>query len=154
MLPALASVEDFTARLGRDLADTTEAARVQALLEDASVLVRQAAGLTWVDENGDLVEDVPDVAVMVTLAAARRAFDNPSGVAAKSVDDVSITFSRGSGLYLLDEEKTLLAGLGGGRSGLWTISTTRGDGDTDRYLDVVGWDGAPSEPIPFLPPGA
>jgi hypothetical protein len=150
MLPALASAEDFADRLGRPLTEA-EATQVAALLEDASTLVRLAAGVTWVEDD-ELVDDIPDAAVLVTLNAARRAFDNPQGISQKTVDDVSVSYGRTTqgGLYLTAEEKAILSGLTGGRQGLWTLSTTRSDFDgLDQYLDVVG-----SEPIPFLPMGA
>lgn len=154
MLPPLATTDDFVVRLGRAVDDDAELARIDALLADASTLVRLAAGVTWVEDNA-LVADIPDTVALIVLTAARRAFDNPEGIAQKSVDDVSVSYVRASqgGLYLTPEEKAILSSLGGGRAGLWTLSTTRGDNDLDEYLDVIGHEGAPSEPIPFLPAG-
>lgn len=59
-MTALATTSDLTARLGRDLTDT-EAARADALLADASALVRN-----YTNQNFDHVTD--DVAVVRAVA--------------------------------------------------------------------------------------
>jgi len=81
MLPPLATIPDLEARIGHPITDPAEQARANALLADASSLVRFAANQTWVDENGDLTV-VPDLAVSITCQAALRGWFNPAGIEA------------------------------------------------------------------------
>lgn len=144
-LPALATVEAFEERLGRTLGPT-DSARAQAALEDASALVRSEAGKSWVTGT-TLDSDVPDVVVTITLVVARRAFDNPAGVASSTIGNVSVNW--GSGIYLTgDERRSLLTAVsaGGGMVSLdaqvpWSLQL-------GTYIDVVGSD----KPIPFVEP--
>jgi hypothetical protein len=146
VLVPLAVVADLDALLEVDVTDTD---RAEALLASASTLVRAATGSAWVDANGDLLWEaatdanlklVGDALTDVTVAAAARAYRNPSGETQKSVGDVSVSYggSAASGVYLTDDEKRMLAeavALYRGRSapGLWTLSTTRSEisGGTD-----------------------
>lgn len=146
MLPPLADIEQFSARLpgGLDPADET---RAEALLEDASALVRSEAGVDWVDAGGELT-DVPDIIRVTVLAAAKRAFINPDGVTAEAIQDYQASFSSASpDIYLTKQERAAVR-RAVGRRGVFTISTTRTDLDTDtpavhrRY-----WAAAPSEEI-------
>ena len=142
--PALAEVSDLAARLGVATGDL-DTPRAQANLSDASTLVRQVTGLTYVvDVDADpLVLDtaaVTDVVEMVVLAAAKRAYENPTGVTQKSTGDVSMSFSARaeSAVYLTDGELRMLRA-SVGRSGLSTISTTRGDTSVETgYVPIVG----------------
>lgn len=125
MLPALVALEDFDARLPGGI-PAGEEARAEATLNDASALVRAEAGNTWVDDAGALTA-VPDVIVMVTVSAARRAFVNPDMLASESVVNYSATFSSASpDVYLTANEKKLI-GKAVGQSGLWTLGTTRSE---------------------------
>lgn len=55
---ALAAVTEVETRLGRQFPDDSpELGRVAALLDDASALVRDVAGTTWIDSNGDPLPD-------------------------------------------------------------------------------------------------
>ena len=151
-LPALVSLEDLVARLVTEPASGGEEARAQAALDDASTLVRSVAGETWVDDENELVEDVPDPVQTVVLAAAKRAYLNPEGHAQKSNDDVSVTYARDAasgGVFLTAAERDMVitAVSGTSRPALWTLRTTRGGPGEDIYLPVLGQD----EPMPFLP---
>lgn len=130
-LPPLATLTDLRDEVEDDAVLTsTRAARA---LARASTLVRSVAGQTWVDENGDLVENVPDSAFEVTLAAAARAWRNPSGFVQDTAGPFTVRWSEraADGVYLTEAEETML-----GRyktDGLWTQTL----GGCDPYLDQV-----------------
>jgi len=149
MLPSLATVEQFEVRISGGV-EVGDLARAQAALDDASALVRVEAGITWLNAADELFE-VPDVAVAVTIAAARRAFVNPDMIASESIQDYSTTFSSSSSdIYLTKAERLAIRRITG-RSGLWTLATTRTDVGSDT--PSVSGDGhtgsAPSEHNPF-----
>lgn len=150
MLPPLASLEQFDARIPGGVSEEDEA-RAGAVLEDASTLVRDAAGRTWVDADTGELETVPDAVVAVTIAAARRAFVNPDMVSSESIQDYSATFaSASSDIYLTKAERATVR-RAAGRSGLWTLGTTRVDVGGD-VMSVTGspWGSATPEAIdPF-----
>lgn len=126
MLPPLASVQMFAARIPGGV-DTADYARAGAVLQDASSLVRAEAGTDWVDDDDALLDTVPDVVVTVTIAAARRAFANPDMIASESIQDYSATFASSSAdVYLTKAERNAVR-RAVGRSGLWTLATTRTD---------------------------
>lgn len=162
MLPAFASVDDLAARIPGGISETDEA-RAQAVLDDSSSKVRSYTGETWAtDGELDFPTDpewAEDTIVRITLAVARRSFENPEGHTqqSESLDGYSYTdqFSNASpDVYLTAAEKADLDKLLGGTSGVWTLATTRCEDDNpdlqvfagDVYLDVNE-----SELIPFLP---
>lgn len=108
MLPALASLDDLNVRLPEPAEEDADEARAQAALDDASTLVRLTTGQSYVDEDEELIDSIPDVVVVVTLAAARRAYLNPDDVRQESVGPYSVTLA-GTGVYLTDDEKALLS---------------------------------------------
>lgn len=105
MLPALATVADLEARLGHTITDAGERERAQALLNDASTLVRFEAGQSWVDENGALTA-VPDLAVTITCQAALRGWYNPAGVESEQLGAVSVRYGNA---WLTAQERAQLA---------------------------------------------
>ena len=148
MLPLLASLEAFEARIPGGIS-AGDAARASAALEDASSLVRDVAGKTWVTDDV-LDDDVPDGIVSVVIAAAKRAFINPDGVRAESIDNFSTTYATSSpDVYLTTTERQRVRQLCG-KTGLWTQPTTRCEIETDTvYVDVV----PEGEPFPLLARG-
>ena len=148
VLPTLASVDDLDARTpgGLEAGDFT---RAQAALEDASAMVRSVAGKTWTTD-GDLDDDVPHVALLVTVTVARRILANPDGYDQASIDDFSFSIPNASSdVYLTRSERAAVRSAAG-KTGLWSLSTTRLDSSDDTtYVDVNGQD----EPMPFLPGG-
>lgn len=151
MLPPLATFDQFDARIPGGI-DSEDSTRAEAALQDASALVRAEAGQTWVTD-GVLDADVPDVIVMVTIAAAKRAFVNPDGTASESIQDYSRTFaSTSSDVYLTKAERNAIR-REVGRSGLWTLATTRADVGPDVPSVTCGgsWSvtDAPEEYDPF-----
>lgn len=131
MLP-LADITDLEDRLGR-IFTSEEATRVVALLDDASALVRDEAGLTWIDPDTDLLTVVPGSIRAVVLRAAERAVRNPDGFSAESAGDYSYQRTNVEpGVYLTDAERRIVR-KAVGRSSLWTQPVTRGD----EYLHTV-----------------
>jgi hypothetical protein len=91
MLPPLATLAQLEARIGRTLTDQADIDRANALLEDASSLVRFEAGVDWVDDMGALTA-VPDVAVTITLASSVRAWYNPAQVQSEQLGAAMVRF--------------------------------------------------------------
>lgn len=140
-LPPLATVAELSARLpvSVDLGDATRAA---AVLEDASALVRDEAGATWVDSVGALTV-VPDVVRMIVLEVAGRALNRSFVYGAEGEGAREV-----GGLYLKgDEKRRLNAAVAGGgtKPSLWTLPTTRGDADDVEYRPVSGG----GDPLPW-----
>ena len=141
MLPPLATIDQLAARLPADV-PLDDQARAEAALTDASALVRDEAGATWVDSTGALTA-VPDIVVVIVLEVAFRALDR------------SFTYGENGearangGLYLKADEKQRLnaAVTGGTKPALWVLTTTRGEmSDVDYRPDSS----APlSDPIPW-----
>jgi hypothetical protein len=125
MLP-LATVPELEARLGREL-EATELERANALLDDASALVRDVAGRTWIDPDTGQLDAVPGSIRWVVLRAAERAMRNPQGFSSESAGDYSYQRTGVEpGVYLTEgEERAIRRALG--KTGLWTQPVTRGD---------------------------
>ncbi len=113
-LPPLASLEALGLRLGVSLLDAHDAptvpdgVRALAALEDASALVRAEGAKSWVDAHDELLLNIPDVIVSITLAVAYRAFRNPDGTTQAAMGDVSVSFSRegiGGSIFLTRAEQ-------------------------------------------------
>lgn len=162
-LPAFASFEDLSARIPGGIS-SSDVARAQAALDDASSEIRAVAGEAWTttNESDQVVLDLPaepdwaaDAIRRICCAVARRAYENPDGISQESLGSYSASMSNASAdIYLTSAEKRTIARIVGGTSGLYTISTTRDDtytGDLpefagDVYIEVEG-----SELLPFLP---
>lgn len=153
VLPAFATTAELALRLPGGL-DAEDEARAEAALADASALVRAEAGKTWVDDSNAL-SGVPDAITAVTIAAARRALTNPDGVASETIPDYSRTFastSLSADIYLTRGERRVVQ-RAAGRSGLWTMPTTRVDVGTDIpaiTVDYIADPTIPEEVDPFL----
>lgn len=144
---ALASVQEVETRLGRQITSSGELGRVAALLEDASALVRDVAGTTWIVDGVDQPLTVPSTIRYVVLRAVERAMRNPDGFSAESDGDYSYQRTGVEpGIYLTPgEEKAIRRAMG--RTGLWTQPVERNDmcwSDTVWVDDQYGCD-----PIPY-----
>lgn len=90
-------------RLGLDVGSLvgTERARAEEALVDAAVLVLAevpaAKATAW-------TADAPAVAVLVTLKAARREFENPRGMSNEALGEHSVGLTDTSGVYLTGRE--------------------------------------------------
>jgi len=102
-LPSLATAQDFETRYG---ASVDDAARLQALLDDASALARQVAGSDYVGAGGSL-EAVPQTIVAVVCQSVRRAYDNAEGMIGENIGDYSyrLADARAEGVYLTETEE-------------------------------------------------
>src|SRR5690606_19370598 len=78
---ALASVAQLAEYIGEEImANSADEKRAQWALRAASSLVRRNTGnRTWLEDDGSLVDPLPDDIVLVTLAAAARKYTNPEG---------------------------------------------------------------------------
>jgi hypothetical protein len=135
-LPALAQVSDMEARLGHTIDDATERTRAQALLDDASALIRFEANRTWMDDTVDppVLGPVPDFVVSLTAQAALRGWFNPAGIESAQLGAVSVRYG---GAWLTNAERAQLALL------------NRGQGLQQVYLEHgFGFDGATSGWVP------
>lgn len=148
MLPPLAGLEAFEERIPGGIA-AGDAFRATAALEDASSLVRDVAGKTWVTDDV-LDDDIPDGIVSIVLASAKRAFINPDGVRSESIDNFQTTYSTSSpDVFLTNTERQRVRQLAG-KTGLWTQPTTRMEIETSSvYVDVEGQD----QPMPVFDRG-
>lgn len=140
---SLAGVPDLADWLGETIVSDDK--RAGWALRAASALVRQETGKSWLDDDGTLVDPLPDDVAVVTLACAARGYVNPRGVtdASEAVDDYNhreqVRVDE-AGFFLTESEKQILGALTGATSSIGTISTERGDlcpvpcDDEDEWL--------------------
>lgn len=152
MLPALASVDALSLRLGVTLAGA-EWERAAAVLDDASALIRSEAGRDWIDGEGQLA-DVPAVVEAVALAVAYRAFRNPEGLAQASLGDASVSYDRGDGhaaVYLTrDERRSVRRAAGTSAVGAIELASPWAmPADTYPVAVAGGGDPVPLGPFPW-----
>jgi hypothetical protein len=122
-LPPLATAAQLAVRLGYGEAGfptEAETDRAEALLVEASELIRDEAGKTWVDGGGQL-DGVPSRVEKICLAAASRAFTNPEALTQRTIADSSKSFDRsgregGEDVYLTDAEERAVRKAAGGSS--------------------------------------
>lgn len=125
-LPPLADVSDLASWVGREIPVTDP--RAGAVLSHASTRVRTYAGLTWVNDAGEL-SDVPDVVREVTVRVAARAWNNREELDSVTLDDGTKRWGTIRGLVLTDEDREDLAQFRGNTTpaGFGVLRTTRGD---------------------------
>jgi hypothetical protein len=130
MTDPLVEAEELLRRLPE--ADTdADLTRAEALLEDASALVRHFGDAGW------LIGYTPDVVTMIVIKIALRAFQNPGGVTQESEGATySASFGTEPGVYLTAEERDIIVGATGSR-GPYTLTTTRA-WEPDFSLET-GW---------------
>lgn len=145
-MPAFATVADLEKRIGVETGsiEDEDLARAQSALEDASVLVRAEAGLSWYNEETEQLT-APESVVMVTLRAAIRAYRNPEGLGSESLGGVySYSYANGeTSVYLTAEEKRIVrnAALNVKPSGIQTVRTPSNYYDpTEDLAYYIWWD--------------
>lgn len=129
-LTPLASVSELSDYIGEPIeARSKDAKRAEWVLRTASALVRDVTGRTWLDADGEVLEDAPEQVALVTLAAASRKYTNPESLEQERDDQwYGARKVEEAGVYLTASEIQLLEALATVRnSGIGTISTTRGD---------------------------
>lgn len=145
MMPTLAEVSDLAEFIGEDIADNSaDGKRALWALRAASALVRDESGRTWLTPDGtDLVTDMPDSVVAVTVYCAARVFENRSAQTSAGLDDSSDSWKvQEAGAYLTASERSTLANLNQSSfGGLGTVSTTRRTARTVTYGYPTDTDG-------------
>ncbi|WIE54225.1 head-tail connector protein [Curtobacterium sp. MCBD17_003] len=144
----LAGVSDLGDWLSEPIADGSDDAKRAALcLRMASALVRKETGRTFLRDDGELVDPMPDDVVLVTLYCAGRVYENREAQTTGGVDDYREGWKVDeSGAYLTASEKRMLAGYRTtGVGGLGTITTTR----LPPHRFPPGWVPTPTEEVLF-----
>lgn len=111
-MAALATLEELEARMG-----PVDETKGQAALDDASILARAEAGTDWTGEG----EEVPEVVVVIVLAAAARALRNPDQTESERIGQYQVVYQRQlNGVWLTRGECRLIR-KAVGRSGIGSI---------------------------------
>lgn len=143
MLPPLVTVSALEQRLGVAVGSLAglDLARAEAAIGDASALAR-LYGREWVDANGTTIT-APDAVLVVTVSAAKRAFENPTNYQGESLGDGTYSWQAGQGdaqIYLSAAEVALIRraeAVANGSGGLVTMRTPSGYYDPARDPWVV-----------------
>lgn len=123
MVPALGTVDQVAARVGEAITDEDDTLLAEACLDEASALVRFYAQQAWPDP---LL--APPVAVAIAIAAAARAYQNPSGLNQERADMVSVKRDDkfAMGCELTPSEILVLKQFGGG-AGIYSAQLSSPD---------------------------
>jgi hypothetical protein len=134
----LGTVSKVAARVGESITTAEEVALATSMLEEASAQVR-LYGLPWVDPAA-----APAIAVTVTVAAAARGYQNPSGLKLERGDAVSVetTADYSMGAALTAGEITMIRMAANQRGRVTSIPLTNPDrfaatSDTPAYLEAT-----------------
>lgn len=118
-----------------------ELARAADCLVEASELIRDEAGETWLNEAEDAVVDVPPIVERICLAAAFRGFDNARALSQRSLGDDSKSWDRagvegGAQVYLTPTEKRRVRAAAGGSTfqAVTLVSPYSGDATSTESL--------------------
>jgi hypothetical protein len=118
--PTLATFAQLVKKIGYTPTGE-EATRATDCLVEASELIRDAAEITWLNDAGDAVEDVPHRVEQICLRSAYRGFDNTRALSQRSVGDSYAAWDRagvggGEAVYLTDRERVDVQKAAGGSS--------------------------------------
>jgi nucleotide-binding universal stress UspA family protein len=136
-LPPLVEIERLFAKIGY-VPESFELTRAAELLDEASELARDVAGMTWASETTGVVTGVPRRVRSIVVEAAYRAFTNPEGLTQRSIGDSAKSFDRsgregGEIVYLTTAEEKAIRKAAGTSS--LTVATL-----------VVGYNGSALDP--------
>lgn len=129
--PALATLDDLDDLLsGTGLSDF-DMNRATVLLAQASEIVRAYAGLTWLNDDEDDVEDVPGQIPDIVTAMVERATRNPDGSTQESAGPFARSFGADAAqrLYLTRWEKMVVRAAAE-KNAVGTLATSRGPLET------------------------
>jgi len=141
-VPPLASFDMLVRKLGYT-PEGGEAERAEGLLDDASELIRDVAGKTWLVANTNALDEVPRRIRSICVEAAFRAFDNPWGLSQRTIGDSSKAYDRagregGEAVYLTDaEEKAVRKAAGSGSFVSVTLTSPYSAGYIDPWAEVI-----------------
>lgn len=135
-VPPLASFGALVKKLGYTPEDE-ERDRAEDLLDEASELIRDVAGKTWLVTGSNALDDVPRRVRSICVAAAYRAMGNPEGLSQRTIGDSSKAYDRagregGEAVYLTTDEERAVIKAAGGSSFVAVTLTSPYSGD---YLD-------------------
>jgi len=119
----------------RTFVSDEDLAEAESALDEASEIVREESGNTWVDPVNPTVVTAPRIIKIIVLRVAERKLRNPDGLSSETAGDYSYQrngVGADGGLYLTPWEIKVL-NKQVGKTGLWTQPTTRGD----IYCDQV-----------------
>lgn len=138
--PTLATPEKLYEKIGYE-PDGAEATRAADCLVEASELIRDEAEITWLNDAGTAVVDVPPVVERICLAAAFRGFDNARALSQRTLGDDSKSWDRagvegGAQVYLTPSEKQRVRKAAGGSTfrAVTMVSPYSGDTYPADYL--------------------
>lgn len=133
-MTALAAVSQLEARIGvveGSLAGV-DLARAQAAIDDVSAEVLYIGDSTWTDETA------PAVVVRVVLAAAKRIFLNPQGLASEQAGDYAWRAANAGGDILTPAESERVRDA----AGVADVFTTRTALPDDHIVNLMRMDDA------------
>jgi len=126
-LPSLATLTQLESRYDSSVDNP---GRAQALLDDASALVREVAGSDYVDVDNALT-GVPQRIISIVCEVTRRAYENPRGLQGETLGDYTwragYTGTKGSaamGVYLTSAEQSAVR-RAAGKFGASSVSLTK-----------------------------
>lgn len=150
--PPLATVPELAIRVQETIDEDDP--RALYFLQSASATVRAYVGLNWVDETGDELEGVPDIAHDITIECAARVWLNPEGLTQETAGPFTDRRPElyADSFFLTGTEKSKLGSLrSSGLGGFWTVQQTKGD-NYMPYIEVPV-SPQPGMDVPYLVPG-
>lgn len=123
-LPSLATLTDVLAR-APEMQSGLDPLQVEALLDDASAILRSFAGREWVNTTRDALEDVPDGVTGIVALMVIRALRVPEGVTQETVGNYSVSYAvtASDRLYLTKTEKAFIKRAAARGMGAFSIDT-------------------------------
>lgn len=148
-IPALATLQQFQTRYESGVGVADEG-RIEALLDDASALVRDIIAPEDYVDDADELEAVPGAIIAVVCEAARRAFDNPAGLEGETTGNWTWRGSTKteSGVYLTRQEKRTVR-RAAGKLGVGTV-TLEGFAPIPTVDDQLLDDAGSGDPILYF----
>lgn len=139
--PTLASTAKLYEKIGYE-PDGAEAIRAADCLVEASELIRDEAGITWLNDAGSAVVGVPAIVERICLSAAYRGFDNARALSQRSIGDDSKSWDRagvegGAQVYLTPTEKQRVRKAAGGSTFASVTMVSPYSGDAASAVDYL-----------------